>query len=230
MKSKTQPLKITARLSDHRINSANGLVFLDCILYHGWFAKYAPEVLQDVGPHEKTDMNFGLPLRQLHTDSGIRYAASCGFYSQYGYKIEYWNKRPDFTGKNAKYLAGGGKIDTSKGELKAYHFPQVIRTVSDIEFYAMGNAEKIKDLLSYVPAIGKKYAAGWGNVEEWVVEEFDEDWTTDGKYGLMRPMPIEEYDPKDRIYTMGECAIRPPAWKACNHKLCYIPKVIINAD
>lgn len=230
MKTNVVPLKIVAKLSDHRINSANGLIFFDCILYHAWFAKYAPEVLQDVGPHGSTNMNFGLPLRQLATDLGIRYAASCGFYEQYGFTVEYWNKRPDFTGRNAKYLDGGGKIDTSKGELKAYHFPQIIRTVSDIEFYAMGNANKVRDLLSYIPAIGKKPAARWGNVKEWVVEEFSEDWSTEGKYGLMRPMPVGEYDPKGRVYTLGDCAIKPPAWKPCNQTLCYIPKVIINAD
>lgn len=230
MKSKVEPLKITARLSDHRINSATGLLFLDCILYHAWFAKYEPKVFQGLLSHEKTDMNFGLPLRQLQTESGIRYAASCGFYEQYGFQIEHWNKRPDFTGRNAKYLDGGGKIDTTCGELKAYHFPQVIRTVSDIEFYAMGTADKVRDLLAYIPAVGKKNAAGWGNVSEWIVEGFAEDWTTDGKYGLMRPMPVSEYDANGRAYTIGECAIRPPAWKACNHTLCYIPKVIINAD
>lgn len=221
----TMPIKVTAKLVDGRINSADGLLFLDSILYHAWFCKYSPETFQGLVSDKPTDMKFGLPLRQLE---GGRYAASCGFYTQHSYAVEYWNKRPDFMGRNEKYLDAKGKIDTGAGELKAYHFPQIIRTVSDIEFYAVGNPEKVRELLTYIPAIGKKPAAGWGKVKEWIVEEFPEDWSTEGGYGLMRPMPVDEYDPKGRLYTISDCAIRPPAWKSCNQKLCYVPKVIIN--
>ena len=134
----------------------------------------------------------------------------------------------DFTsGKNGKYLKAKGKIDISAGTLKAYHFPQIIRTISDIEFYGIGTIKKIKDLLSYIPAVGKKPSAGWGMVKEWIVEPFSEDWSTDGKYGLMRPMPIEEYIPKEN-YQISESPLLPPYWKNKSTTLCYIPKVIIN--
>lgn len=226
----TEPFKVTCKLMDGRINSADGLLFLDSILYHAWFLKYAPEVFdgtQRKEEHPEWKCNFGLPLTRL---PGNRYAASCGFYTQYEQHIEYWNKRPDFTsGTNGKYLDAKGKIDTAAGALKAYHFPQIIRTVSDIEFYGVGTIAKIKDLLSYIPAIGKKPAAGWGMVREWAVEPFEKDWSTDGKYGLMRPMPVEEYSLKTS-YRVMDCAVRPPYWKNINMELCYIPNVFIGSN
>lgn len=230
-KKTTEPFKVTCRLADGRINSVDGLLFLDAILYHAWFLKYAPGVLQGVTEkelHPGWKFNFGLPLTRFHTEQGVRYAASCGFYRQYGRHIEYWNKRPDFTsGKNGKRLDAKGKVDTKAGALKAYHFPQVIRTVSDIEFYGVGTIEKIKDLLSYIPAVGKKPAAGWGMVKEWAVEPFAEDWSTAGKYGLMRPMPVEGYQ-AEGSYQIMECPLSPPYWKTGRTELCYIPKVVIN--
>lgn len=231
-KKTTEPFKVTCKLLDGCINSISGLLYLDAILYHGWFLKYAPEVIygtQKQSSEKTKNMKFGLPLTQL---SDTRYAASCGFYKQYSQNIKYWNKRSDFTdGRDSYYLEDRGKVNIKTGTLKAYHFPQVIRTISEIEFYGIGTIEKIKDLLSYIPAVGKKPSAGWGMVKEWVVEPFPEDWSTEGKYGLMRPMPVDEYELKeDRNYQIMDSPIHPPYWKAINTKLCYIPKVIINEN
>lgn len=228
MRKTTEPFKVTCKLADGRINSTSGLIYLDAILYHAWFAKHAPGVLDGTENDRGSEYrHFGLPLTRF---SDQRYAASCGFYKQYGQMVEYWNKRPDFTsGKNERYLDAKGKINTSAGPLKAYHFPQIIRTVSDIEFYGVGTIEKIRDLLSYIPAVGKKPAAGWGIVREWIVEPFDKDWSTDGKYGLMRPMPVDEYKP-DRTYRIMDCGLHPPYWKPNDISLCYVPEVIIRED
>lgn len=226
-KKTTEPFKATCKLLDGRINSVDGIINFDGILYHAWFAKHDPDVLNGIKKNNKLHMDFGLPLTRMHDG---RYAASVGFYHQYGQTVEYWNKRPDFTnGRNCRYLEAKGKIDTSAGQLKAYHFPNIIRTISDIEFYGVGTIEKIRDLLSYMPAIGKKPSAGWGYVKEWIVEPFPEDWSTEGKYGLMRPIPIEEYNPKE-TYQIMEIPTIPPYWKRNQTKLCYIPKVILNDD
>jgi len=221
MRSETEPFKVTCRLLDGRVNSADGLFFLDGILYHAWFLKYAPKVLTGEQKEEATGY-YGLPLRQLPNN---RYAASVGFYKDYGTHIEYWNKRPDWD-KDIKYLEGGGKITTSTGTMRAYRMPQVIHTVSDIEFYGYGTIDKVRELLSYIPAVGKKPAAGWGAVRDWIVEPWPEDWSTwSDKYGLMRPLPVGEDAGHDLSgYVIRDCAIRPPAWKACNQVTCYMPR------
>lgn len=221
MKSTTEPFRVTCRLIDGRVNSADGLFFLDAILYHGWFAKNAPGVLDGTQKEENAGY-FGLPLRQL---SGNRYAASCGFYKQYEINIEYWTKKPNFASHAEHLDMVSGKINVSSGAFRAYRMPNVIRTISDIEFYGYGTIEKVRELLSYIPAIGKKFAEGWGMVREWVVEPWPEDWSTESpKYGLMRPMPVEEWRDTQGLKKQV-CGIRPPYWKARNQTLCYIPEV-----
>lgn len=225
MRSTTEPFRVICKLLDGRVNSADGLFFLDSILYHAWFMKYAPKVLTGEEYEAEHHFRFGLPLRQL---PGNRYAASVGFYTQYNQQIEYWNKRPEWD-KWADYLEGGGKFNTGSGTMRAYRMPQVIRTIGDIEFYGYGTIEKIRELLSYITAIGKKPTAGWGAVREWIVEPWPEDWSTwSDKYGLMRPIPIGEdigYDLSN--YVIRDCAIRPPSWKAVNQTVCYMPRCIL---
>jgi hypothetical protein len=224
MRSTTEPFRVICKLVDGRVNTSDGLFFLDSILYHAWFLKNAPKVITGE-QNEKEAGHFGLPLRQL---PGNRYAASVGFYKDYGTRVEYWNKRPAWD-RRMDYLDGGGKITTSSGTMRAYRMPQVIHTLGDIEFYGYGTIEKVRELLSYIPAIGKKPAAGWGAVREWVVEPWPEDWSTwSDKYGLMRPIPIgEDIGPDLSGYVIRDCAIRPPAWKAVNQTTCYVPRCAI---
>lgn len=221
----TEPFKVTCKLVDGRINSADKLLFLDSILYHAWFLKYAPGVINGTEREENCRLHFGLPLRK---SSGGCYFASCGFYHQYDEHVEYWNKRPDWDTR-AEYLDGEGTIKTGMGPMRAYRMPQVIRVVGDIEFYGYGTIDKVRDLLSYIPAIGKKPAAGWGAISQWTVEPWPDDWSTwSDKYGLMRPVPFDEDIGHDLSgYVKRDCAIKPPAWKACSQRPCYVPKVSI---
>jgi len=225
-KSKIVPLKITCTLLDGRLNSSDGLIFLDAILYHAWFKLHAPEVYE--GTLEESRIKYiGLPLRQLKNN---RWAASVGFYRQYDEKIEYWTKKPNIHGIDAHErldLEGKrGKIDISAGEYRAYRMPQLIRTVGPIEFYCMGNPRKIAEMLNIMTCIGKKPAMGWGTVKGWTIEPVEQDYTTDGPYGLMRPMPIAEYPAGD--YLVRDCAVKPPYWKTSNQEICVIPEVQIN--
>ena len=48
-KKPTVPIKVVAELEDGRINSADGIIMLDAILYHAWFWAHAPHVLEGRG-------------------------------------------------------------------------------------------------------------------------------------------------------------------------------------
>lgn len=242
-KNPTRPLKVTAKLIDGRINSMDGIIMFDSILYHAWFMKYAPSILENGGienlsefeniPDEelptgitrrdgKIFIAIGLPLRK---ENEIYYS-SMGIYKQISEKIEYWNKRPDFfAADKMDYInIDKGIISDSVGTYRAYRTPVVIRTIKDniIDFYCVGSKEKIIDLLSYIPAIGKKPAMGWGIVSDWSVEDIDEDYSQiHPQYGIMRPTPVNQIKLDD--YKIMEYAVKPPYWKKCNKRMCYIP-------
>lgn len=222
-KPKCTPLKITAVLADGRINSADGIIMLDAILYHAWFIKYAPQVLEGIYDESKIGY-IGLPLKQLE---GNRYAASKGIYEEVSNHIEYYNRRPDFfSGDKINYLdMDKGKISDSVGLYRAYRNPNLIRIVKDsrIVFYAVGHKEEVQELLNLMIAVGKKPSMGYGFVKKWIVEDFDEDYTIEHpQYGLMRPIEVEKSDKKYDCPIMNY-GIRPPYWKPQNMRLCYVP-------
>ena len=222
----TEPLKITAHLLDGRVNSSDGYFFLHSILYHAWFLKYDPDVM--LGLKKGKPKHYGLPLLQLENN---QYASSMGFYKQLDQRIEHWHKKPDWDKQQDHLQLDKGKIKESVGAERAYRMPQVIRTISDMEFYCVGTKEKIIDLLSYMPAIGKKPSAGWGRVARWSVESIETDYSASHPdCGITKPISIEEDIPDAGEYRIGDIAIRPPAWKHTNQKTCYIPKVITNEE
>lgn len=227
MKSTTEPFKATISLLDGRINSADGLIFLDALLYHGWFAKYAPDVLDGTKCEAEYRGYFGLPLRQLPDN---RYAASCAFYDQHETNVEYWVKHPNFMDAAYEgYFDNGkaAKVNTQSGGERAYRMPCIVRLVGDLVFYGYGTINKVDELLSMVAAVGKKPAMGWGVIRDYNIEPIAEDKTTwTEERGLMRPMPIEEYTGADKArYEVRDCGIRPPYWKSKNQRVCYVPEV-----
>lgn len=226
-KKPTSPIKVTAHLADGRLNTADGIVMLDSILYHAWFWKHKPEVLQGMGIVEYNGYT-GLPLRQL---PGNRWAASRGVYEEIGQTVEHINKRPNFF--NADKLdhldMEKGLISDSVGQYRAYRIPNVIRTVKDgiITFWAMGHADEVKALLGCIPAVGKKYAAGYGIVADWTVEDCEDDYSLwHPEYGLMRPVEVDSGESAGLDlsgYPVMQYGIKPPYWKTKNLRLCYVP-------
>lgn len=226
-KKPTSPIKIIARLADGRINSADGIVMLDSILYHAWFWKHKPEVLQGMGSAEY-DGYTGLPLRQL---PGNRWAASRGIYEEIGQTVEHINKRPNFfnADKINRLDMDKGLISDSVGQYRAYRIPNVIRTVKNgvITFWAMGHADEVQALLDCIPAVGKKYAAGYGIVADWTVKECENNYSLwHPQHGLMRPVEVDSDEAKELDlsgYPVMQYGVKPPYWKTKNMRLCYVP-------
>lgn len=222
-KPKCTPLKVTAILEDGRLNSADGIIMLDAILYHAWYIKNAPQVLEGIYDDAKSGY-VGLPLKQLPDN---RWAASKGVYEEIGTVIEHYNKRPDFfAGNKIDYLdMDKGQISDSVGLYRAYRNPQLIHIIKDskIVFYAIGHKDEVQELLDLMIAVGKKYSMGYGFVKQWIVEDFDKDYTTEHPiYGLMRPIEVEKAE-KKYDYPIMEYSIKPPYWKTKNMRLCYVP-------
>lgn len=227
-KPKTTPIKIYAEMLDGRLNSADGIVMFDGILYHAWFAKHAPYVLED-GGMDSFSGYFGLPLRQLPHN---RYAASMGIYKEIRKEIDHLNKRPDFfAADKMDKLDAHGIISGSVGKFRSWRIPNVIRIIEDatIVFYAMGHKDEVAELLKLISGAGKKNAAGYGVITDWAIEDCDEDYSLyHPDYGLMRPALPEELENLERAdreeLRFMRYGIRPPYWKPCNMMECYVPR------
>lgn len=221
---KCVPLQVTIWLHDGRFVSTDGIIMLDAILYHAWFWKHAPHVLRGEGDFEY-DGNIGLPLRQL---PGNRWAASKGVYRELSQQIEYYNKRPDFFAADKIGFLGQDKgiIDDSAGRYRAYRNPIITRTIEDgrMDFWCIGHANDIADLLSRMPAVGKKPSMGFGIIDRFDINHVEDDYTTfHPDHGLMRPVPVAEATDFCKGYPIFRYAVKPPYWKPCNAEVCYVP-------
>lgn len=99
-------------------------------------------------------------------------------------------KRPALD-RMRRYTAASS-MHLSLGHMKAYNlaFPTVF--TREVVWYAHGDADQIRALLStYVPALGKKRHQGNGTVREWIVEPIDRDRSiVDPAGNLARRMPF----------------------------------------
>ena len=219
----TTPLKITLHLADGRLNSTDGVVMLDGILYHAWFIKHAPHVLDGNGS-ETYDGHFGLPIRRNEREE---YHASRAVYTETARTVETINKRPDFFNSVLnRYLADDkGLISSSVGEYRAYRMPNIIRTIADgnLTFWAMGHKDAVQELLNLIPAAGKKNAIGYGFIDRVTVEDVEEDYSFwHPEYGLIRPVPVEAMNKPCKSPVLPY-RVNPPYWKSMDKKLCYVP-------
>lgn len=131
-----------------------------------------------------------------------------------------WNSALDrcvkFNGK------GKQEIDTSRGFFKSYRNPIVYHAMPEIVFYAVGDKQKIKQLLDdNIHYIGKKASQGYGEVAKWQVTTIDSDKSIIDNGRLMRIVPVSDKF-KSFGNTIIQAAVIPPAYRK-ETMLCYAP-------
>lgn len=218
-------LKVTACLLDGRVNSNDGLFNLDSILAYAWMLVHYPDILQNRDLRIDNLIEPDLPLAK---DKDGRWKTSLGFYVQYDEIVEHWHKKiNDFDAQQFVDFKGRrGKIDSRKGEFKAYRMPQLIRVISDIEFYCVGDPIKMQKYLNLVTNIGKKGSQGYGYVKKWEIEEIEDDYTDIGPYGIMRTKPFTGELPTDgQTYQIKKMRLKPPYHLHVDRVPCLIPNV-----
>jgi CRISPR type IV-associated protein Csf3 len=165
-----------------------------------------------------------LPLAIVHARDWY-YKCSWAQWGPHADGVEYWAKRfdnpladlVDFRGRR-------GKIDTSAGEYKAYRMPLYYRAALWVEWYCVGNAEKIAPLLYMVTHLGKKSSQGWGRVARWEIEPIGEDWSIWRDGTLMRGIPRYHW-PRERGVPLhvGLYGTRPSYWDRRNQMELVLP-------
>lgn len=127
----------------------------------------------------------------------------------------FWAKRFDQASADLIDFDGRrGKIDVSSGLYKGYQMPVYTRSALRVYWYAVGDMERVRDLLSDVTHIGKKTSQGYGRINLWDVEAWPHDWSMwrDGK--PTRAIPAQD----GALY-----GVRPPYWRAANQTTCTLP-------
>lgn len=172
-----------------------------------------------------------MPLAVHRAGDTWCYAASLAeLHGHFGTERKHWNKRVDEAEALALAERRGlatrrGKVNLSSGEFKSYHQPLYVEVVDRLVWYAVGDADEVRRLLTtHVRGLGKKRNSGHGAVAEWTVEEVGMPadrwmWRPNGEPA--RAIPTRMLD--DWTGETAWLGFRPPYWLAANQTWCAAP-------
>jgi len=181
---------------------------IDSVLGWAWMMENHPE-LMEVGhrgfapgenDHTIDQRKIALPLEMRESNGEWYWAASFAFGRPVLEERTHWHKRLDAQAAET-YVDFGkrrGVVNTGSGYFKGYRMPLTIFLVPRLEWYVVGDAMRIQQLLSRVTHLGKKRSQGNGKVARWTVEPSSEDLSD------RRPVP----DPNGTEVA----GFRPPYW------------------
>lgn len=224
-----QPLKITAIMQDGRIAGTEPWFPLDSILASAWMRRHYPEAYYNASSHLLTNEMIiaDLPFDRRGKDDNWYWACSFNTAPPIFEYVMHWHKRfDDDLEKYLNFKGRRGKIDTKSGRLKSYRMPLIIKLFERLEWYAVGNLDRVKELCASITSIGKKAAQGIGFVDHWKVEPWPEDWSVERNGELTRAVPAEVGLPRGVLASRAALrGIRPSYWHSGNQKLCWVPEV-----
>lgn len=141
--------------------------------------------------------------------------------------LEYFAKR--IATEHSHLLSENHKrmVPTGNGYLKSYRLPLRTRDCRKIVWFLRGNRRVIRKILQAIVSLGKKRSFGYAQVEKWVVEQIDDDWSWFAKTSngtvLMRPLPLCDELPTDLIGAKRDFgATQSPYW----HPDRYLERVV----
>lgn len=204
-----KPLKITARLQTGQVCSYDNKVSLDGPLSWVWFRENHPEMLEH-GAKEDEWPVAELPFERRvpkHDTEAWYWAVSLGQFGVEGEFIHRWHRR--FADENERYIdmtgRRSGRINVAAGYMKAYRHPIPVILTPEITWYAVGDADEIRRMVSKVSWLGKNRSQGFGLIDEWTVGPHPHDWSERGPAGrIMRDLPTRPEAAE------GNQGIRPP--------------------
>jgi CRISPR type IV-associated protein Csf3 len=181
---------------------------LDGILARAWMIDryredfYALPTISSVSPDiDLIDMD--LPLKRIGSGELWYWAASWADMDAATLQQERsaWVRGYPTSDAVHRVAPGAGRrsatVITVAGSDKLYNIPIYLRIMDTLTWYAVGDIDRIRQLLAWIPHIGKKCGAGWGQLMQyadgsyWKIQEWPQDWSERNATGsLMRGVPV----------------------------------------
>lgn len=116
----------------------------------------------------------------------------------------------------------GKIVDTSRGEFKSFIFGFEALRIPSLYFYVRGDKKYIEELLKDLKFIGKKSAAGFGQVKKLIVEEIEADksFMLD-EFTPVKPLPVNNWKVKTKKVAFYRTL--PPYYIKKDIEACYMP-------
>lgn len=117
-----------------------------------------------------------------------------------------------------------GKIPINRGHFKDFMINMPMLITDNITFYANGDKNEIKKLLSNITHLGKKTSIGSGQITKIKIEKIEEDYSFFKDNNVMRPIPVKIKLPIIEGMRFEKQPYKPPYWDKNNISMCYVPK------
>lgn len=217
-----EPLRITAHLATGYACAAPWGIALDGLLASELRAEQKNQLHADgkpiIGAMESDNPpDLPLPLARCTLDTTWHWAATCGAPTDPDVRpdIHTWTSRVDHRHLEHTTTSLPRTIPERQGRYKATRMPLLVTPARSITWHAVGEPDRIADILDGITAIGKKRSQGEGHVLRWEVLVVDVDpfmaghcWP-DGTLG--RPTPPGCLRGHPELATrQGRAGIRPP--------------------
>jgi len=161
-------------------------------------------------PLKKLDESLEIPLKKWRDI----YIASASIFepSDAGMYVFSYFKRGDFPFPS-------GRVRRGSGFFKDFYLKVVYTPVQRVRFYATGEPEEVRRLVSKVSSIGKERNIGFGFVKEVEVREVGYEWGLVRGGEAMRPIPVRYLKYYEDAAYMP---YKPPYWSG-ESELCAVP-------
>lgn len=120
------------------------------------------------------------------------------------------------------------RVEIRRAYYKSFAMRVPLIPCREVVFYVCGVEDEVSELVSYIPAIGKKRVYGFGDIKGYDVIKVEEDYSLFKGNIVMRPIPLEAFK---RIMTrrvkVANVAYKPPYWWKANTRKCVLPGSVL---
>lgn len=181
-----KPIRVVAQMREPIVTTGDA-IHLDGIL--AWCAYAAHPERDSLPPMTSTAcLDFALPLATWRFGADWGWCASAAQWPVDTVRsTEHVRRKPP----EREYIqrTAAKTYDYGVGPAKAVNKPIPMAFARTLHWYALGDPDRVRELLGHMTHIGKLMAHGHGAVMRWVVDTVDADWSIERDGALMRRMP-----------------------------------------